>query len=123
MQYILTPTVRRHLRDLIKIVSLATGVPVLLEGDTSVGKTSLINYLAKCTGNVCSRVNNHEHTDIQEYIGTYVADSNGKLVFKEGKRMSGMFAINYVNLLPYLSFWQVFYASVCEKGTGLFWMS
>lgn len=85
LQYILTETVRRHFKDLVKIVSLASGVPILLEGDTSVGKTSLINYLAQCTGNVCSRVNNHEHTDIQEYIGTYVADISGKLVFKEGK--------------------------------------
>lgn len=75
---------KRHLKDLIRVVSLGSGIPVLLEGDTSVGKTSLITYLAKCTGNVCSRVNNHEHTDIQEYIGTYVADSKGKLVFKEG---------------------------------------
>ncbi|KAK6636191.1 hypothetical protein RUM43_009849 [Polyplax serrata] len=103
--YILTPTVRRHLRDLIKIVSLATGVPVLLEGDTSVGKTSLINYLAKCTGNVCSRVNNHEHTDIQEYIGTYVADCNGKLVFKEGilcecMRKGHWLILDELNLAP-----------------------
>lgn len=31
------------------------------------------------------RINNHEHTDLQEYIGSYVADSQGKLVFREGK--------------------------------------
>lgn len=59
--------------------------PVLLQGETSVGKTSLINWLAAATGNKCVRINNHEHTDIQEYIGTYSADSTGKLVFKEGK--------------------------------------
>lgn len=58
--------------------------PVLIQGETSVGKTSLIQWLAKATGNVCVRVNNHEHTDIQEYIGTYSADDTGKLTFKEG---------------------------------------
>ena len=40
-------------------------------GVTSVGKTSLITYLANITGNKVVRVNSHEHTDIQEYIGFY----------------------------------------------------
>jgi midasin len=59
--------------------------PVLLQGETSVGKTSLVTWLAKSTGNLCVRVNNHEHTDLQEYVGCYSADESGKLVFKEGK--------------------------------------
>lgn len=58
---------------------------MLIQGETSVGKTSLITYLAQLTGNVCVRLNNHEHTDLQEYIGCYAADEHGKLVFKEGK--------------------------------------
>lgn len=58
---------------------------MLLQGETSVGKTSLIHWLAAATGNKCVRINNHEHTDIQEYVGTYSADSAGNLVFKEGK--------------------------------------
>ena len=57
---------------------------MLIQGETSVGKTSLINWLAKASGNRCVRINNHEHTDIQEYLGCYTSDSNGKLVFKEG---------------------------------------
>jgi midasin len=57
---------------------------VLLQGETSVGKTSLIKWLAQSTGNICVRVNNHEHTDLQEYVGCYAADEDGKLVFKEG---------------------------------------
>jgi hypothetical protein len=36
-----------------------------LQGDTSVGKTSLVAHLAALTGHACVRVNNHEHTDIQ----------------------------------------------------------
>ena len=60
-------------------------LPVLIQGETSVGKTSLIHWLAKASGNHCVRINNHEHTDIQEYLGCYTSDENGKLVFKEGK--------------------------------------
>ena len=58
--------------------------PVLIQGETSVGKTSLIRWLAAATGNQCVRINNHEHTDIQEYIGCYSSDDRGKLMFKEG---------------------------------------
>ena len=58
--------------------------PVLIQGETSVGKTSLISWLAKASGNYCVRINNHEHTDIQEYLGCYTSDNNGKLIFKEG---------------------------------------
>jgi midasin len=50
-----------------------------------VGKTSLITYLAAASGNNLVRINNHEHTDLQEYIGSYLAESiTGQLVFKEG---------------------------------------
>ena len=58
---------------------------MLLQGPTSAGKTSLIQYLANQVGQKCVRLNNHEHTDLQEYVGTYTADSNGQLVFQEGK--------------------------------------
>ena len=81
--YILTETVKQNLSDLSRIVSLCDH-PVLIQGDTSVGKTSLVSYLAAVTGNKVVRVNNHEHTDIQEYIGSYTSDTEGKLVFKHG---------------------------------------
>ena len=57
---------------------------MLLQGPTSAGKTSLIEYLAKKTGHKCLRINNHEHTDLQEYVGMYTAGSDGHLVFQEG---------------------------------------
>ena len=82
-QYILTDTVKQNPTDLSRIVSLCD-YPVLIQGDTSVGKTSLVTYLAHITGNKVVRVNNHEHTDIQEYIGSYTSDSSGRLVFKLG---------------------------------------
>ncbi|XP_042896414.1 midasin [Parasteatoda tepidariorum] len=102
--YIFTDTVKRNLHDLARIVSAGT-YPVLLQGETSSGKTSLIQYLAKITGNHCVRVNNHEHTDIQEYVGTYAADVTGKLVFKEGilveaMRKGSWIILDELNLAP-----------------------
>jgi midasin len=55
-----------------------------------VGKTSLITYLAGLTGHKCLRINNHEHTDLQEYLGQYSADVDGALTFKEGALVEAM---------------------------------
>lgn len=71
--------------------------PVLLQGPTSAGKTSLIQYLANQVGQKCVRINNHEHTDLQEYVGTYTADSNGQLVFQEGIYNSNNFLLFDMN--------------------------
>lgn len=63
--YIRTDTVKKNLQDISRIIFAGKTLPILLQGETSVGKTSLITWLAKATGNVCYRVNNHEHTDLQ----------------------------------------------------------
>ncbi|XP_015604930.1 midasin [Cephus cinctus] len=102
--YILTASVRRNLKDLVRVVSIGK-IPVLLQGDTSVGKTSLITYLAKASGHTCVRINNHEHTDLQEYVGSYVADETGKLVFREGVLVEAMrkghwIILDELNLAP-----------------------
>ncbi|KAM9355690.1 midasin [Pholidichthys leucotaenia] len=102
--YILTPSVRLNLRDLARVVSAGTH-PVLIQGETSVGKTSLIRWLAAATGNQCVRINNHEHTDIQEYMGCYSSDEQGKLVFKEGVLIDAMrkgywIILDELNLAP-----------------------
>ncbi|KAF5303068.1 hypothetical protein FQR65_LT08397 [Abscondita terminalis] len=102
--YVLTDMVRHNLKDLVRIVSIGNS-PVLLQGDTSVGKTSLITYLAKCSGNTCVRINNHEHTDLQEYIGSYIVDVDGKLVFREGVLVEAMrkghwLILDELNLAP-----------------------
>jgi midasin (ATPase involved in ribosome maturation) len=81
--YILTDTINKHLGNLARIV-LSKKYPVLLQGPTSAGKTSMVEYLAKRTGHRFVRINNHQHTDIQEYLGTYVTNHEGKLVFHEG---------------------------------------
>ncbi|XP_057208356.1 midasin isoform X2 [Triplophysa rosa] len=102
--YILTPSVKLNLKDLARVVSAGIH-PVLIQGETSVGKTSLIKWLAAATGNQCVRINNHEHTDIQEYIGCYSSDDHGKLVFKEGVLIDAMrkgywIILDELNLAP-----------------------
>lgn len=76
-----------------------------MQGPTSAGKTSLIEFVAKKSGNYCLRINNHEHTDLQEYIGTYAVDVSGKLTFKEGVLVQAMrngywIILDELNLAP-----------------------
>ena len=80
--YILTEHVKRNLQDLAR-ATVTRRYPVLLQGPTSSGKTSLIEYLAKRSGNRFVRINNHEHTDLQEYLGSYVSTTEG-LVYQDG---------------------------------------
>lgn len=103
--YIMTPSVEAKLIDLARIV-LTRRFPILIEGPTSSGKTSSVEYLAKRTGHRFVRINNHEHTDIQEYIGSYVSDPmTGKLVFKDGLlvralRNGDWIVLDELNLAP-----------------------
>uniref|UniRef100_F6H5X0 Midasin n=1 Tax=Vitis vinifera TaxID=29760 RepID=F6H5X0_VITVI len=83
------------LENYILIRNLARAVlikryPVLLQGPTSSGKTSLVQYLAAITSHEFVWINNHEHTDVQEYLGSYVTDASGKLVFHEGVLVKGV---------------------------------
>ncbi|KAJ3092441.1 AAA ATPase midasin [Quaeritorhiza haematococci] len=83
-QYVLTPSVSRNLSNLARAI-VSQRHPILIQGPTSAGKTSMIEYIAKSTGHRFVRINNHEHTDLQEYLGSYMTDEvTGKLVFREG---------------------------------------
>ncbi|KIJ64401.1 hypothetical protein HYDPIDRAFT_132220 [Hydnomerulius pinastri MD-312] len=103
--YIMTPSVEKKLIDLARIV-LTRRFPVLIEGPTSSGKTSAVEYVARRTGHQFIRINNHEHTDIQEYIGSYLSDPvTGKLVFKDGLlvhalRYGHWIVLDELNLAP-----------------------
>ncbi|RVW28396.1 Midasin [Vitis vinifera] len=84
-----------HLREEQKdgafVTALRNGDWILLdEGPTSSGKTSLVQYLAAITSHEFVWINNHEHTDVQEYLGSYVTDASGKLVFHEGVLVKGV---------------------------------
>eukprot|EP00536_Pseudo-nitzschia_multiseries_P001226 jgi/Psemu1/180444/e_gw1.15.197.1 len=82
-KFILTKTALTNLRRLAQ--ALATGPwPILLEGPTSSGKTTLVEYIAARCGHHVVRINNHEHTDVQEYTGAFAADQNGSLSFRDG---------------------------------------
>ncbi|GMH86349.1 hypothetical protein TL16_g10510 [Triparma laevis f. inornata] len=82
-KFVLTKSAEGNLRALSR--SIAAGPwPILIEGPTSAGKTTLVEYLSAKTGHRCVRINNHEHTDVQEYTGSYVTNSTGQLVFREG---------------------------------------
>lgn len=81
-RFIVTPSVANHLKNLSRAVFARR--PVLLEGPTSAGKSSMVQYLAQLTGHKFVRINNHESTEIQEYIGHYVSDEFGKLRFVDG---------------------------------------
>lgn len=106
VKYVLTDTVHQNLKCLARIISMSRRrLPILIQGSTSVGKTSLIMHLAKSTGNRCYRINNHEHTDLQEYVGRYVLKENGDIVFHEGLLVRAMrkgywIILDELNLAP-----------------------
>lgn len=102
--YIRTPYVERNLLNLVRATSTRR-FPVLIQGPTSAGKTSMIEYLAEYSGNKFVRINNHEHTDLQEYLGAYISGSDGKLNFQEGLLVQAMrqghwIVLDELNLAP-----------------------
>ena len=102
--YIRTPSVENNLVNLARAASMHR-FPILLQGPTSAGKTSMIEYLAKLSGNRFVRINNHEHTDLQEYLGSYASGNDGKLHFREGVLVSALreghwLVLDELNLAP-----------------------
>ncbi|ORX62531.1 P-loop containing nucleoside triphosphate hydrolase protein [Hesseltinella vesiculosa] len=102
--YIITPSVETKLYNLARVI-MSRKFPVLIQGPTSAGKTSMIEYLAKKTGHRFVRINNHEHTDLQEYLGTYVSNPDGQLVFQEGVLVEALrhgywIVLDELNLAP-----------------------
>ncbi|KAH9179366.1 midasin [Lactarius sanguifluus] len=88
--YIITPSVERKLIDLARIISTRM-FPVLIEGPTSSGKTSTVEFLAKRSGH-------RFHTDIQEYLGTYLVFKDGLLV--QALRQGDWIVLDELNLAP-----------------------
>ncbi|KAF3915424.1 Midasin [Arthrobotrys entomopaga] len=102
--YIITPYVERNLLNLVRAAATRK-YPVLIQGPTSSGKTSMIKFLANRTGHKFVRINNHEHTDLQEYLGSYVSDASGSLKFQEGALVQAMrtgcwIILDELNLAP-----------------------
>ena len=104
-EFIVTESVRKQVGECARLLS-GGRYPLLLEGLTSAGKTSLVEYLCRLTGHTFLRINNHEHTDIQEYIGQHVPDPvTGLMVFEEGPlvkaaRNGDWIVLDELNLAP-----------------------
>lgn len=76
-----------------------------MQGPTSAGKTSMVERLAQATGHRLVRINNHEHTDVQEYIGSFQPDAHGRLHFSDGAlaqavRCGHWIVLDELNLAP-----------------------
>jgi midasin len=102
--FVLTPSVASNLRNLAR-GCLSRKYPILIQGPTSAGKTSIIEYLAKKTGHRFIRINNHEQTDLQEYLGGYMSNDEGNLVFQEGVLVEALrkgywIVLDELNLAP-----------------------
>ena len=104
--FVVTSSVARTLRELARCLLYGSpAVPVLLEGPTSSGKTSLVAYVAQRTGHRLVRINNHDHTDVSDYLGAYVTDADGNVVFQEGPlvraaRCGDWVLLDELNLAP-----------------------
>lgn len=103
-QYILTSTVEHNMQALARAASLKS-YPILLQGPTSSGKTSMVTHLAMITGHRVVRINNHEHTDLAEYMGGYESTPEGTLVFQEGALVQALrngdwLILDELNLAP-----------------------
>jgi midasin len=102
--YIITPFIEKNLKNLLR-ASSTRRFPILLQGPTSSGKTSMVEYLAKISGNKFVRINNHDHTDLQEYLGSYVSTDDGTLRYQEGVLVEALrhgywIVLDELNLAP-----------------------
>lgn len=84
-KFVISPSVKKTMTDVCRaMLEGAPKFPILLQGPTAAGKTSIVSYLATTTGTELVRINNHEHTELSEYIGGYVVTEDGSLQFSEG---------------------------------------
>ncbi|QSL65832.1 hypothetical protein MERGE_000110 [Pneumocystis wakefieldiae] len=102
--YIITQTIEKNMLNLIRAITTRK-FSVLIQGPTSSGKTSMIEYISALTGHKFVRINNHEHIELQEYFGAYVSDDLGNLKFKEGIMVEALrngywIVLDELNLAP-----------------------
>ncbi|EEA08139.1 uncharacterized protein CMU_010870 [Cryptosporidium muris RN66] len=104
-EFVITPSVLENLTKIVRILSGCRN-PILIEGPTSTGKTSLIKFVTEITGHKFVRINNHEHTDIEEYFGRYMPSlETGNLIYTEGPlvtaaRKGYWLVLDELNLAP-----------------------
>lgn len=100
--FIITPKVRIHLSDIN--LAIQANLPILLQGDTSTGKTSLIFALSTKYSRKVIRINNHNQTEASDYLGSYTSTKEG-IRFKYGPLVTAMkqgywVVLDELNLAP-----------------------
>lgn len=101
--HVLTPTCMATAQALLACI--ACNVPVLLEGEAAVGKTSLVHALATARNAPLLRINNSESTTPQDYFGAFLPTGTGSFTFKPGPlavamRQGAWLLIDEINLAP-----------------------
>lgn len=104
------PTTKNNIFRLLSALTLKK--PILLEGPPGVGKTSIVENLAKAVGNKIVRINLCEHTDLSDLFGTdlpsekneYDNEENiAKFVWKDGPLLAALKSENTWILLDELN--------------------
>lgn len=85
--FVITPKVKIQMNDVD--LAIKANLPVLLQGDTSTGKTSLIIALAAKYNRKIIRLNNHNQTESSDYIGNYISTRDG-IRFNPGPLITAM---------------------------------
>lgn len=70
-------------------IAINHNIPVLLVGETGVGKTALVRHLASKTNNAFVRVNHNGGTTVEDIIGRYTIDEKGT-VWNDGLLIKAM---------------------------------
>lgn len=71
-------------------VAIINNKPVLLKGETGVGKTSAIRYLASKTKNGFRRVNLNGSTTVDEFVGRWKLNKDREMVWIDGVLVEAM---------------------------------
>lgn len=85
--YVLTQQTKIVITDIV--LAIENNLPLLLQGSTAAGKTSLLVALAKKDNKKVVRINNFDGTDISDYLGCYKSN-NGNFVFQCGPLVNAL---------------------------------
>lgn len=87
-ELILTRVTVSRLRSLLPAVHMNHAVALV--GETGVGKTALIRFLAYLTNNNYVRINLKDMAEVSELVGSYVPTEDGPMVWQDGLLVEAM---------------------------------